>query len=179
MTSPAPGASQGVDPEATIASIRAGGRKRAGRQHHRVARLARSLGHPVTLYGLAVLVIVWVLLNATRFRWDAPPYFELQGILALYAAVVSTIVLTAQNHQLAMDERRSYLELQINLVAEQKAAKIIELLEELRRDLPEVANRRDLEAERLAQAVDPHVVLDAVDRTLDSPLSVPGSKLEP
>ena len=53
----------------------------------------------------------------------------------------------------------------MNLTAEQKIAKLIELIEELRRDIPSVTNRVDLQAETMAQAVDPEAVLTALGAT--------------
>jgi len=66
-----------------------------------------------------------------------------KGAFGLFGALVATTVLTAQNRQNVENERRAHLELQVNLLAEQKVTKIIALLEELRRDLPIVRDRRD------------------------------------
>ncbi len=78
---------------------------------------------------------------------------------------MSTLVLITQTRQQRQAEHRSSLELQVNLTAEQKIAKLIELIEELRRDIPSVANRVDLQAETMAQAVDPEAVLTALGAT--------------
>jgi uncharacterized membrane protein len=53
--------------------------------------------------------------------------------------------------------------LEATLLTEQKTRKIIELLEELRRDSPGVRDRRDLEAEQMAAKTDPHEVLTAIE----------------
>ena len=57
---------------------------------------------------------------------------------------------------------REQLTLELSIIAEQKTAKIIGLLEELRRDLPSVANRIDEEAEALSQSSDPEMILAAI-----------------
>jgi uncharacterized membrane protein len=49
------------------------------------------------------------------------------------------------------------------LLTEQKTLKIIELIEELRRDSPEVDDRIDPEAERMATKADPHAVLGIIE----------------
>ena len=49
------------------------------------------------------------------------------------------------------------------LLTEQKAAKMIDLLEELRRDLPNVKNRDDPEAVALQRSMNPDLVLAALD----------------
>jgi uncharacterized membrane protein len=55
--------------------------------------------------------------------------------------------------------------LQINLLTEQKIAKLIALVEELRTDLPNVQNRQDSEAEVMQQVTDPQVVMDILQET--------------
>jgi uncharacterized membrane protein len=50
-------------------------------------------------------------------------------------------------------------------LSEQKIAKVIQLLEESRRDNPLVGNRLDSEAEPMAQPADPQSVLDAIKKT--------------
>lgn len=52
-----------------------------------------------------------------------------------------------------------HLDLQVNLLSEQKTTKLILLIEALRRNLPMVRDRCDCEAERLQQWTDPHRVL--------------------
>jgi len=49
------------------------------------------------------------------------------------------------------------------LLTAQKAAKLIDLLEELRRDLPNVRNRHDPAAVALQQSMNPELVLAALD----------------
>jgi uncharacterized membrane protein len=52
------------------------------------------------------------------------------------------------------------------MLIEQKVTKIISLLEELRRDLPEVQKRLDPDVEVMKQPVDPHEVLTTLDQRL-------------
>jgi uncharacterized membrane protein len=49
------------------------------------------------------------------------------------------------------------------LLTEQKTAKLINLLEELRRDLPNVRNRHDPEAAELQQSMNPELVRSALN----------------
>jgi uncharacterized membrane protein len=67
------------------------------------------------------------------------------------------------------------LELQVSLLAEQKTAKLIALIEELRRDLPEVTNRHDAEAAAMEQSTDPHAILDAI-KTLQEPVQAEAAR---
>jgi uncharacterized membrane protein len=66
-----------------------------------------------------------------------------------------------------VSEEHAQLDLHINLLAEQKVAKIVSLLEELRRDMPNVSNREDAVAEAMTHAVDPRVVANALKETIE------------
>jgi uncharacterized membrane protein len=57
----------------------------------------------------------------------------------------------------------------VSLLAEQKTAKLIALIEELRRDLPNVKDQHDPQAAAMEQATDPHAILGALEETLQEP----------
>lgn len=73
------------------------------------------------------------------------------------------MVLIRQERLAKLEERREHLDLQVNLLTEQKTTKLIHLFEELRRDLPMVRDRRDPESETMQQPTDPHRVLAEID----------------
>ncbi len=131
--------------------------------------VARFLGQPRFLFTAVALVVTWVAVNAAAGSRavDAPPFFWLQGVIALSAWLTTTVVLISQNRQGKLADQRAHIDLQINLLAEKKIAKLIALLEELRRDLPNVGNRHDPEAQAMAQPADPHAVARALDGKLD------------
>lgn len=81
--------------------------------------------------------------------------------------MIATGVLVHQTRQEKLAEQRSHLMLQINLLTEQKTAKLISLVEELRADLPTINNRQDLEAEIMQQATDPQAVLNILQENLE------------
>jgi uncharacterized membrane protein len=62
-------------------------------------------------------------------------------------------------------QRREQLTLELAILIEQKTAKIIQLLDESRRDNPQVHDRHDPEAEAMAQPADPGSVLVAIRET--------------
>ncbi|MGI4857916.1 MAG: DUF1003 domain-containing protein [Janthinobacterium lividum] len=95
--------------------------------------------------------------------FDAPPFSELQGIISLMGVMITIAVLIRQNRLARVEGHRAHLELQVNLLAEQKTTKIIQLLEELRRDMPDVRNRNDEHAEILQEIVNPDAVLQAIE----------------
>jgi uncharacterized membrane protein len=126
------------------------------------------LGSPASLYVILAGVALWVLVNGLAPRLgvralDPPPFAWLQGVIGLAALLTAAMVLSTQNRQAKLIERRMHLDLQVNLLTEQKTAKLIELLEELRRDLPNVRNRQDSEAEIMQHAAEPLKVIAALE----------------
>ncbi len=136
--------------------------------------LTAALGKPRTVYLTLSVVVAWVALNgvgAKLFGWhsiDPPPFFWLQGMVALSALLMTTLVLITANRQTRNAEERSHLDLQVNLLAERKVANLVGLVEELRRDLPMVRNRVDREADAMQEAVDPHAMRDALERASET-----------
>lgn len=136
----------------------------------RLERILNVLARPS--YPLAVLgfVSVWLVLNTlgklTRFPpFDPPPFPWLQGLLSLTALLTTTVVLTVQRRQSALAAQHAHLDLQINLLTEQKVSKVIHLLEELRRDLPMVSDRSDPHASDLQKPTRASQVVSALKQT--------------
>ncbi|MEP6941756.1 MAG: DUF1003 domain-containing protein [Betaproteobacteria bacterium] len=122
------------------------------------------IGRASYLAAVLGFVALWMLANILLDRLgfqvlDSPPFPWLQGIVGLAALITMTVVLIAQNREAKLEKQRSELELQVNLLTEQKVTKIIHLLEELRHDLPMVKDRHDSEAAALQKPTDPEDVL--------------------
>ena len=154
-----------------LAAVHASGEERGGSHQRAVERLTHHLGRPASLYVIVLIVLGWVTLNLTGHRlglspFDPPPFYWLQGLVSLSALLTTTMVLTTQNRQSRHAKQRAMFDLEINLLAERKATKIIALLEELRRDLPNVANRVDPVADAMSASVDP---VGAVSPALEVP----------
>jgi uncharacterized membrane protein len=131
-------------------------------------RLSCTIGQPSFLGFILLFVLLWMLGDISmrllgQAEFDPPPFFWLQGIVGLAALLTTTIVLIRQNRLAKLEEQRAHLDLKVTLLTEQKAAKLIDLLEELRRDLPNVKNRHDPEAVALQQSMNPGLVLAALD----------------
>ncbi|MHB0990585.1 MAG: DUF1003 domain-containing protein [Burkholderiales bacterium] len=135
----------------------------------RTVELASNyIGRPMFLALLVLFIFSWLFFNidGPRFGWhafDPPPFVYLQGLVTLSSLLTTTIVLISQNRIAKVEEQRANLELQVNLLSEQKIAKLINLVEELRRDLPMVQNRHDSKAEAFQQPADTDQVLSALD----------------
>lgn len=142
--------------------------QKISRSQRMLERISHIIGQPVFLGFILLFVALWMLANAVlgqlgMAEFDPAPFFWLQGIVGLGALLTATAVLTRQNRLAKLAEQRAHLDLKVTLSTEQKAAKLIDLLEELRRDLPNVKNRHDPEAAVLQQSMNPDLVLAALD----------------
>jgi uncharacterized membrane protein len=139
-----------------------------GDSERRLDRVGEVIGRPLYLAMLLSLVVLWIGANLYARHlgaepFDPPPFSGLQGVLTFAALLTTTIVLIAQNRLTRIETQRSQLDLQVNLLTEQKVTKLIHLLEELRRDLPMVKDRHDPEATALQQRTDTEQVLVALE----------------
>ena len=124
-----------------------------------------------------VFVAVWIAANVALSRsgraFDNAPFSFLQGIVSAAALLTTVLILAAQRHETRLAERRAQLTLQLSIVSERKIAKLIEMLEEQRRDSEHLDDRIDLEAQAMAKRTDPKSMLDAV-QDAQSELSAEG-----
>lgn len=155
-----------------VVAMHAAGERLVDPHQRTVESLTAWLGRPQFFYGILVGVSLWMLVNSLApllhvRRIDDPPFFWMQGLLGLVGLLMTTVVLITQNRQGKLAERREQLELQMSLLTEQRTAKIISLLEELRQDMPNVHNRTDHEADALTKTVDPHEVLAVLEAKLE------------
>ena len=161
----------------SVASIRARDDQGLDKHQRRIEGLTGALGRPRTVYAILAVVVAWIAFNVSvpRAGIDPPPFFWLQGVASLSALLMTTLVLITENRQARSAEQRSHLDLQVNVLAEHKIAKLIALLEELRRDLPMVKDRVDREADSMQEAADPAAMLVALGKTADPALVIAGS----
>jgi len=132
-----------------------------------------SLGRPIYISSIVIFCVLWILTNVwlehSGFAtFDSPPFHWLQGIIGLAALLIMIVILIKQNRHDKIEERRAHLELQVNLLTEQKTTKLIKLLVELRHDLPTVRNRHDPEATALQHPTNPEAVLAALDEHIET-----------
>ena len=142
--------------------------QKISRSQRIVERISLFAGRPLFLALILVFVASWMLANVLLHQmgtaeFDPAPFFWLQGGVGLGALLTATVVLTKQNRLARLAEQRAHLDLKVMLLTEQKTAKLIDLLEELRRDLPNVKDRHDPEAAELQQSMNPDQVLAALD----------------
>jgi uncharacterized membrane protein len=153
-----------------IARLQAQHRRNATPLQHAVERVTAFVGQTTFVGGLTIVLALWVggnLLAAQLHEsvLDRPPFNGLQaaaGVLALY---ITVFILSTQRRENELSELRAQLNLELVITNEQKTAKLIQLIEELRRDMPQVSNRVDHEAESMAHPANPEVMLEAIKET--------------
>jgi uncharacterized membrane protein len=165
----------------TIAEFYARHEERVTTTQRAMEKVALFLGSPVYIAGNIVFILCWIALNITatdlHFKtFDPPPFSLLQGIVTLNAFVISTTVLIRQNRMSRLADHHAHLDLQVNLLTEEKTSKIIALLDQLRRDLPNVSSNIDSEAQELAKPADPRAVLEAIESEEDQPYGAAGKR---
>ena len=133
--------------------------------------VGRSFETPAFFIAIALFVAAWIGINLFGDRmeivaFDRPPFPWLQGIISLASLVTMVVVLIRQGAEARREHRRGHVELQLIILTEQKVAKLIALLEELRRDLPVVDKRHDPQAEVLGKTMHPQKVLDTIQKKM-------------
>jgi uncharacterized membrane protein len=113
----------------------------------------------------------WICVNqihALPRKWHFDPYpFQLLTlVVSLEAIFLSTFILISQNRQARLAERRSHLDLQINLLSEQENTKMLTMLETIQNHLG--INSDDKEAVALEQATDPAQMVKQIEDVVKS-----------
>ena len=152
--------------------------------HHRSAtplqrivdRMTAIVSHPSFIGAVTVTVLAWIagnLLLARFVGWriDGPAFPWLQGAGELAAIYITTLVLISQRRKDELSELREQLTLELAIMTEQKGAKIIALLEEMRRDNPQMIDRVDHQANAMATPADPGAVHEAFKETHEEMLA--------
>ena len=150
-----------------VAQLRADHHESATAMERAVDGTTALLSRPWVLVVMTVIVGAWISFNllasATGSRpFDPPPFAWLGGIVALLSLYIVLLVLAAQRREEQLAQRRELLILELAILGEQKTAKVIQLLEESRRDNPMLHDRVDPEAEAMAQPANQQSVLEAI-----------------
>ena len=147
-------------------------------EHHRKAtsaerivdRTTASIGHPSFLFGIILISVAWAAGNCFieithGSPPDPPPFGWMSLALTWMALMIAVLILTSQRRADRLAQLREHMNLEATLLTEQKTRKIISLLEELRRDSPQIHDRHDPEAAEMAEKSDRNTVLDVIEET--------------
>jgi uncharacterized membrane protein len=134
---------------------------------HAVDRVTALVGLPGFAAALTAAIVLWIAANllASLFGLrpvDPPPFVWLQGALTTGALYVATLILTTQRREDKLSSQRAQLLLELAILNDKKFAKIIELLEESRRDNPALTDRIDDEARTMSTPSDHRSVMGAI-----------------
>lgn len=165
----------------SIARLQAAHNEQASSLQRGTDRLTAFIGRPEFMVLITWLVVAWIGLNlvANLFALtplDPPPFNWLQGALSLAAIYITTLILVTQRYADQLAGYREQLTLELAILPEQKSSKLIELLEEQRRDNPNLKNRVDIQAEEMGTPADPEAVLNAI-KEAHADLDVLGSDI--
>jgi uncharacterized membrane protein len=154
----------------SIARLHAEHHGAASPQQRAMDRLTALLGRPWFIGVLGLTILGWIGMNlasaALGYRpLDPPPFQWLTGAGSLVSLFMVMLILGAQRHEEQIAQHRELLTLELAILGEQKTAKVIQLLEEGRRDNPLIHDRIDHEADAMARPSNPQSVLDAIKET--------------
>jgi len=146
----------------------------ATRQQRWVDHITAVLGRPWFIGVAGVVIVGWIALNGLAPLFglrppDPAPFPWLATAVSLCAFFVVVLILITQRREEELARDHARLTLQLTIQGEQKTAKVIALLEELRRDSPAVPNRVDVEANAMAETADPTTLLGAIKEAQTTP----------
>jgi len=150
-----------------IAAMHASHREQATWLDRFVDRLTAATAEASFLIGVAAFLAVWIAFNVSARQlgfpaFDASPFPMLSFLVSCVALFIAVLILSSQTRADRLANLREQMTLETVLLNTQKASKLIELMEELRRDSPNVKDRYDSEAMEMAGLPDHDTVLSAI-----------------
>ena len=153
-----------------VAQLHAEHHEKSTTAERAIDRATALIGRPSSIAFLILGVLLWTMCAKLLSHlgigpFDAPPFPWLQDILTLAGVLMGVLILTTQRRADRLASRREQMTLELASLTEKKVAKVIALIEELRRDSPQVVDRVDDEAQAMASRADPHAMLGAIRDT--------------
>lgn len=134
---------------------------------HVVTEAGTVLASPWFFAGLLLAHVVWVLLNLGTFGvepWDPYPFPFLAMIASVEAPFLALLILMRQLRDARIAELREESDLQVTLHAERQTTKLLRLMEQVHATLVPESTERDEELERMKEPLDPHRLLEILER---------------
>jgi uncharacterized membrane protein len=143
---------------------------------HAKATFADRVADAITAYSgsirfvwiTVISVAGWVAINLALpkpERIDPFPFPLLTLVLSVEAIFLAIFILMSQNRAARISEKRSHLDLQLNLLSEQENTKMLEMLEQIGKAVGvEFGNSEDVQV--LAQATRPEALSDQIDQAV-------------
>jgi uncharacterized membrane protein len=133
----------------------------------RIADAITAFSGSIRFVWITVLTVGgWIaanLLLPRRDQLDPFPFPLLTLVLSVEAIFLAIFILMSQNRAAKVSDKRSHLDLQLNLLAEQENTKMLLMLEQIGRAVgAEVDAGADVQA--LAEATEPEALSDQIDQ---------------
>jgi uncharacterized membrane protein len=160
-----------------LAVVRLAQREESTRLQRLADEVTAAIAHPLFVALLTSVVALWIggnlLAQAVGLKpLDPPPFYWLDGAASLIAVYSTILILATQRREDEVNAYRDHLTLEIAKASDQKIAKVIALLEEIRRDSPGLRDRHDQEAEAMSVPTSARAVVDALTEKPFSPANV-------
>jgi uncharacterized membrane protein len=136
----------------------------------RIAEFVARFCGSITFVWIHVAIFgAWILWNLLPGlpHFDPYPFTFLTLCVSLEAIFLSSFILIAQNYEMRVTERRSQLDLQINLLAEQENTKMLQLLDRMAKKMG-LYEEDDPEIAVLEQATRPETLARQIEDTLSA-----------
>jgi uncharacterized membrane protein len=170
FTSPnsaAPLPTQDAEGIQTIHDLHARHHSRTSWAYRFFQRSVDMVARPRFVACFTVFIVLWMAvnlgLNLQGAAFDEPPFYGLQAITGAVELYLMILLVVIQKRDGEIEETRAQLNLELAILNEKKSAKIIQLLEEMRRDNPAMADRIDPEADALSVPADTDAVSNAIE----------------
>lgn len=146
-----------------IAALDAEAQKHVSTADRIAAHITRFCGSMAFVWVHVAWFTVWIIWNTMLpTKIDPYPFSFLTLVVSLEAIFLSTFIMIAENRQERVDERRSHLDLQINLLSEQENTKMLDLLSKIADKLG-IDPSGDPTVEVLKQATRPEALVAQID----------------
>lgn len=152
------------DAARAIAKLHDEHHRQAGPLRRWIERMTGLFARPIFTPLLTTFVLGWIAVNVGlgTHAPDPPPFAYLGLLVALAALYLTGMILATQQRAYELATRREQMTLQLSILAEQKTAKLIQLVEKLRFDHPDIADSDDEEARKMSAPADLHDMMDSI-----------------
>lgn len=159
-----------VDTVRLIADMHSEHHEKASSTQRMVESTTARIGSPVAVAIMTIAILGWVGANQAAetlgfHAVDPSPFPLLATLLAIISLYLVVMILATQRRDEELDRHRERMILELALLNEQKTTKIIQLLEESRRDNPFVHNRVDAEADAMARPATAQSVIETLNKS--------------
>jgi len=154
----------------TIVDLERAAKQASGTADTISSAIARFCGSMTFVLVHVVWFGAWIAFNA----WpglphpDPFPFTFLTLVVSLEAIFLSTFLLMSQNQENRLTERRSQLDLQINLLTEQENTKMLEMLQRIAEKVG-ASSGDDPDLEVLEKATRPEKLLEQIEKASQTP----------